>query len=383
MKEEKEMTARMDSVGAESGQSSQLCSDKSIAGFEPEINDKFRKLDKLYRKIQQINDPAYLPVVTMNDLFENIYPSRPAIIDNLLYPGIYIFAGSPKVGKSFLMAQLAYHVSTGQPLWGYDVRQGAVLYLALEDVHRRLQDRLYRMFGTDGTDDLYLSVYAKQLGNGLEDQLKFFLREHPNTRLIIIDTLQKIRDDGGDKYNYGEDYGTVNALKKIADENGICLLVVHHTRKLKAEDIFEMISGTTGLYGASDGAFVLTKEKHSSPIATLDVTGRDQPDQQLCLKRNMERLVWELERVETELWLEPPDPVLDAIAALVTADAPAWSGTATELISSLNLDMKPNALAMRLNVRASKLANDYNIHYESTRTHAGRNIKLALIEPQA
>jgi hypothetical protein len=287
------------------------------------------------------------------------------------------------VGKSFLMAQLAYHVSTGQPLWGYDVRQGAVLYLALEDVHRRLQDRLYRMFGTDGTDDLYLSVYAKQLGNGLEDQLKFFLREHPNTRLIIIDTLQKIRDDGGDKYNYGEDYGTVNALKKIADENGICLLVVHHTRKLKAEDIFEMISGTTGLYGASDGAFVLTKEKHSSPIATLDVTGRDQPDQQLCLKRNMERLVWELERVETELWLEPPDPVLDAIAALVTADAPAWSGTATELISSLNLDMKPNALAMRLNVRASKLANDYNIHYESTRTHAGRNIKLALIEPQA
>ena len=59
--------------------------------------------------------------------------------------------GAPKVGKSFLMAQLAYHVGMGLSLWGYEVRQGTVLYLALEDNHRRLQERLYRMFGVEST----------------------------------------------------------------------------------------------------------------------------------------------------------------------------------------------------------------------------------------
>ena len=68
----------------------------------------------------------------MNELYENVYQSRPPVIDGLLYPGTYLFAGAPKVGKSFLMAQLAYHVSMGLPLWDYPVHKGTVLYLALE-----------------------------------------------------------------------------------------------------------------------------------------------------------------------------------------------------------------------------------------------------------
>lgn len=90
------------------------------------------------------------------------------------------------------MAQIAYHISTGEALWNYPVRQGTVLYLALEDDYRRLQERLYRMFGTEGTDNLYFSVSAGQLGSGLDEQLLTFIKEHPSTCLIIIDTLQKI-----------------------------------------------------------------------------------------------------------------------------------------------------------------------------------------------
>ena len=71
---------------------------------------------------------------------------------------------------------------------------------------------------------------------------------------------------------------------------------------------------------------------------------------------------------ETELWVEPPDPVLEAVAAFITAERPSWGGTATELAAALQVDMKPNALAMRLNVRASKLAAEYHIRYENTRT---------------
>ena len=59
-------------------------------------------------------------------------------IRDRLYSGAYILAGAPKIGKSFLVAQLAYHVSTGQRLWGYEVHQGTVLYLALEDDFQRI-----------------------------------------------------------------------------------------------------------------------------------------------------------------------------------------------------------------------------------------------------
>lgn len=258
-----------------------------------------------------------------------------------------------------------------------------VLYLALEDDYRRLQERSYRMFGTAENESLFFSVSAGQLGSGLDEQLTNFLREHPDTSLIIIDTLQKVREVGGDNYSYANDYQIITRLKALADSYGICLLLVHHTRKQQSDDKFDMISGTNGLLGAADGAFLLQKERRADNAATLDISGRDQQDQRLYLKRDEERLVWELERRETELRQEPPDPVLEAVAALVTAERPEWRGTATELVAALGLDMKPNALAMRLNVRAWRLSYEYHIHYESARTHAGRSIKLTLEEPQA
>ena len=175
----------------------------------------------------------------------------------------------------------------------------------------------------------------------------------------------------------------ITSLKRFADGTGVCLLLVHHTRKQQADDKFDMISGTNGLMGAADGAFLLQKERRTDSAATLDISGRDLQDQRLYLKRDEERLAWELERRETEPYKEPPDPVLEAVAALVTAERPEWSGTATDLAAALGVDMKANALAMRLNVQAWRLSYEYHIRYESTRTHAGRNISLTLEPPQA
>ena len=348
-------TAPYPPVGADGGQSLSQKPNQSIAEGVTEHKPPERDLEEILRQISRVNDPAYLPTVSMNDLYEQVYPGRPPVVDGLLYAGTYLFVGAPKVGKSFLMAQLAYHVSMGLSLWGYEVRQG----------------------------NLFFAIGAKQLGGGLEEQLKGFVREHTDTRLIIIDTLQKIREAGAEKYSYANDYEVITKLKRFADISGVCLLVVHHTRKQQADDKFDMISGTNGLLGAADGAFLLQKERRADNAATLDISGRDQQDQRLYLKRDEERLVWELERRETELRQEPPDPVLEAVAALVTAERPEWRGTATELVAALGLDMKPNALAMRLNVRAWRLSYEYHIHYESARTHAGRSIKLTLEEPQA
>lgn len=205
------------------------------------------------------------------------------------------------------------------------------------------------------------------------------MKEHPATKLIIIDTLQKIREADGDKFSYANDYEVVGKLKQFADKYNICLLLVHHTRKQQADDKFDMISGTNGLLGAADGAFLLQKEKRTDDAAAFDISGRDQQDQRLHLRRNPKRLIWQFEKAETELWKAPPDPLLDAVAALVALEQPTWSGTATELVEKLGLDMKPNVLSMRLNVNAGRLFDEHSIRYTNERSHTGRCIALTLI----
>ena len=374
MSEEKEMTAPNVSIGVDTEQSSIKQTTNSISNRD--VN--FNPFDEFFKKI----DPSYMKTVTMQELYQDIYSKKPPVIEGLLYQGTYLFVGSPKIGKSFFMAQLAYHVSTGTPLWDYPVKKGTVLYLALEDDYRRLQERMYRMFGTDSTENLYFSVSSKPLGNGLTDQLSGFIREHPDTTLVIIDTLQKIRDVDSDSYSYAKDYEIINQLKQFSDSWGICLLLVHHTRKQKSSDNFDMISGTNGLLGCADGAFMLCKETRTSNKATLEISGRDQQDQKIHLIRDEEKLCWNFEKAETELWKEPPEPLLECIANLVTEENPTWQGTATELIEKLELDMKPNVVSLKLNVNAGRLMNDYSIRYTNKRNHSGRMIFFSLLSKE-
>lgn len=380
----KEKTALETSVGADERQPFQPFDTGIIPTENTEINHSNENspedFEKICQQMQRMSDPAYLHTVSMNELYETVYQSRPPVIDGLLYSGTYLFAGAPKVGKSFFMAQLAYHVSTGQKLWDYDVHQGTVLYLALEDDYQRLQERMFRMFGVEGTDNLHFAVYAKQLGAGLDEQLEKFIREHPDTRLIIIDTLQKIREVSTDAYSYANDYDIVGRMKQFADKNGVCVLLVHHTRKQQAGDKFEMISGTNGLLGCADGAFLLQKEKRTDLSATLEIVGRDQPDQKLHLTRDTEKLIWQLDHAETELWKNPPDPLLDKIAVVITKDCPVWNGSATELVALLGEDIQPNILTRKLNVKAGELLNEYSIEYSMKRTRNGSVICLTRIK---
>lgn len=341
-----------------------------IAQSDEKSNTDFYK-----KMIRQMTDSSYLPTISMPELYENVYDGKPSTIGGLLYAGTYLFVGAPKVGKSFFMLQLAYHVSTGLSLWDYPVRKGSVLYLALEDDYHRLQERLYRMFGTDCAPDLHFSVTAHQLGSGLNEQLQGFITEHKDTRLIIIDTLQKVREIGGESYSYGSDYDIITQLKQFADSYKICLLLVHHTRKQKADDTFDMISGTNGLLGAADGAFLLYKQKRTSNKAVLEVSGRDQQDQKINLVRNDEKLCWDFESAETELWKEPPDPLLEKTAEFLKNKA-EWSGTATELVKLLKADIKPNVITLKINVMAGRLLDEYGITYDGKSTHNGRSITL-------
>ena len=126
--ENKKMTAPNVSVGADTEQSPNVCTD-SITDLEQD----FKEIEEMQREMFRQMQPSYLQTVSMADLYDTVFNVQTPLIDGLLQRGTYIFAGSPKVGKSFMMAQLAYHISTGTPLWGYKVRKSTVLYFALED----------------------------------------------------------------------------------------------------------------------------------------------------------------------------------------------------------------------------------------------------------
>ncbi|WP_020073896.1 AAA family ATPase [Faecalispora sporosphaeroides] len=381
--DKKEKTAPVPSVGAEEGQSFQTKSDSSIPISNTEINypdeNSSENLEELYRQMQRMASPYYLHTVSMTELYQTTYKSRPPIIDGLLYGGAYILAGAPKIGKSFLVAQIAYHVSTGEKLWEFEVHQGTVLYLALEDDYQRIQRRMFMMYGVEDSDKLHFATAANKIGNGLDEQLEFFVREHPDTKLIIIDTMQKIREIGGEAYSYASDYEIIGKLKQFADKYGICVLIVHHTRKQPAGDSFEMISGTTGLLGCADGALLMQKKKRTALEATVDVVGRDQQDQILYLSKDPNTQIWNLERTETELHREPPDKVLEAVARLVSTEQREWTGSPSELAEAVNTGMAANALTKYLNVKCGRLKDEYSISYENKARHSGRRVTLILL----
>lgn len=137
------------------------------------------------------------------------------------------------------------------------------------------------MFGTESADKLYLATKSRSLNEKLEQELEEFVNIHKDARLVIIDTLQKVREIGGDRYSYSSDYEIVTRLKGFSNKYSICLLVVHHTRKLESEDSFDIISGTNGLLDVADGAFIMQKKKRTDNVAVLDVVGREQPNHEL------------------------------------------------------------------------------------------------------
>ena len=126
MQEIKEKTALSPFAPTNGGQPSHD-SNHSVLIPDEKINDHFdgppeEDVDAMLQKLQRLTDPHYLHTVSMTELYQTSYKSRPPIIDGLLYAGAYILAGAPKIGKSFLVAQLAYHIGTGDPLWGSEVR---------------------------------------------------------------------------------------------------------------------------------------------------------------------------------------------------------------------------------------------------------------------
>ena len=212
------------------------------------------------------------------------------VVDSLLARGLHILAGSPKVGKSWLALWLAVMVAKGEPVWNMSTKQGTTLYLCLEDSVLRIQNRLFEIT-EDALESVHFCTECRPIGQGLEAQTESFMSEHPGTVLVIIDTLQMVRPVHDATYT--NDYRDLSVLKRLADRLGLAILLIHHLRKEKAEDVFHRISGTTAISGAVDSSFTLVEERRGSSRAKLTCIGRDIEYRELELERNADN-VWEL-----------------------------------------------------------------------------------------
>lgn len=266
------------------------------------------------------------------------------LIPDVLPQGLAILCASSKVGKSWMAMQMCLAISRGKEFLDYASNQAGCLYLALEDGIFRLKDRLNKVLdGGKAPSNFYLSIKANGLDGGLIKQLDEEFEEHPDIKLIIIDTLQKVRGSAKkDEIAYATDYRELGALKEYADNKRICIFLIHHLRKMADEnDVFNMISGSNGIMGVCDTIFIIYKKKRQDENAVLFMTGRDIRQQDVVVHFDETKYRWDMvgtaeeeERKRKKREYEN-NPIVKTVKDLLKQYPMGWKGTATDLIKAV------------------------------------------------
>jgi hypothetical protein len=299
------------------------------------------------------------------------------VVSGLMPQGLHILAGAPKIGKSWLALWLCLCVAKGESVWDFPTRRGSVLYLCLEDSYSRIQNRLLDITDT-APDNLFFATMSEKLQCGLEEQIEQFPSNHLDTELIVIDTLQRIRSAAGDANPYANDYRDIGLLKALADKHHIAILLIHHLRKMNDDDPMNMISGTTGISGATDSNLVLRKDKRSVNTATLYCTGRDIEYRELALEFDAGTHIWKLLSDSVTAEPEPRDEMIFALSVFLKEHL-TFTGTATELAEVLESycgeKPLPNVLMKKI-IRHQQELLDADITFSARRTHDRKEISL-------
>lgn len=234
--------------------------------------------------------------IKASELLKKVLPEHRWAVRGVLAEGCALLVGRPKIGKSWLALNIAIAVASGgRALGQIPVDAGDVLHLSLEDNERRLRSRLTAILGDEPCSDrLTLSTSWPKLDQRGLQWLEAWAEKHPQGRLIIVDTLQKVRPAASRNGSlYGDDYQALSGLQEMAGRRNLTILVLHHTRKAASDDPLETISGTQGLGGAADSVLVLKRDR-THRDATLFVTGRDVEETELTLRWDPMRAAWSL-----------------------------------------------------------------------------------------
>lgn len=232
---------------------------------------------------------------TASELMRTTFPEPRWAVPGLVAEGLNLLVGSPKLGKSWLVLGLGVSIASGGVALGkVPVEQGSVLYAALEDTPRRLQSRLASVLnGSPVPEGLHI-VTSLPRGQDMIELVSEWLDEHPDARLVVIDVLRKVTPRSDGRNMYEADYDAMGALKALADRHGVAVIAVHHTRKsVDDSDVFNEVSGSTGITGAAD-AILIAKRARNTAEAVLHVTGRDVTEQKYRLSWHTETCSWTL-----------------------------------------------------------------------------------------
>lgn len=308
------------------------------------------------------------------EIMMTVYKPVEFVVDGLIAQGLYILAGAPKVGKSWLSLDICLSIAKGEKVLEHETKCGTALCLCLEDSFERIQKRLYELTD-EPTDNLHFAIMADTIGSGLENQIEKFKSEHSDLKIVVIDTLQKIREST--ENSYGSDYKELSVLKSLANKLGIAIVLVHHTRKCSDSDPFNMISGSTGLSGCVDGSMVLIETKRGSRKAKLHCVGRDIENAEINLHFDSELKKW----IVTDEPVSPKskDNIFLSAVYLFIKERIHFEGTATELVEQLKSVTDEEFFANRVTrdlVQNGYEMSKYGIDFKHKRTHTGRVICL-------
>ncbi|KQM58185.1 AAA family ATPase [Agreia sp. Leaf210] len=298
---------------------------------------------KLQAEEQGLGGAAATPV-TFNAawLMQQVYPPTKYVVPGIVPEGMTLLVAAPKIGKSWMVLGLGLDLSSGGVAFGCLPvgKPRPVLYLALEDGPRRLQDRLLRLNPEEFSHRLEFmtAIESNRVIPVIRDYMNKYAGLDP---VVILDTLGKVMPPAGNGNQYGHDYSVLSALKATSDAvPGSSLVIVHHTRKAEGGDFLDAVSGTQGIAGAADTILVLKRDRHDKR-ATLQVTSRDAAEGEYSLTQT-ETGAWELDGSSLE----------DASRAAQSAKASNGVGDRmAEVIAKVSEHpegLKPHALATLL-----------------------------------
>lgn len=341
------------------------------------------------------NNKCNATPLNLKELFKMYFDELVCIAEGLLYQGVAILAGPPKLGKSWLVLALCIAISKGQEILGFHTNQCGCLYLSLEDSLRRIKDRSNNVLQNDNAipDNIYPRIKCPTIDEGLTDYLQSELEIHPDIKFIVIDTFQKICSGNINSYNrMSQDVGK---LKEFADDNGVCILLIHHSKKSKSRDVFNEIQGSIGINGTVDTMIVLTKSKDNPFDVVFSATGRDIENIEKVIRFNKKKCQWEViaeyESPEDKQYQDYiDDPIVITVKHLLSEQEEVII-TATDLYNKIleingmdKTDLKQKngqAVSRELNNNLQIFLKEYdNIRFERVNTSGGtegRQIKFS------
>lgn len=245
---------------------------------------------------ERVNNSAF-SLVTARDLLQMHFTEQRWAVKPILPEGLTVIAGAPKIGKSWLALNVACAIANGGTALGsFATTQGEAIYFALEDNQRRIRERLDKLRAAGvavDSENLLVSCSLPAFNAGGLQEIENGLEEHPECRLVIIDTLQKFAPPPrGTRNAYENDYAYLAKLQELALRRRTAIIGMTHMRKREAaNDPFEQVMGSTGVTGVADTVWLL-KRVRGGLSGRLTITGRDVEERELSAEFNSEACQW-------------------------------------------------------------------------------------------